>query len=58
MEILTSISGVTFEERHAVRAIAELDDVRANLIGLEHLRKNKRPAAATKIILNDLDNLR
>ena len=56
LEILTSISGVTFTECYAARVIAELDGVRANLISLEHLRKNRAAAGRLKD-LNDLDNL-
>ena len=57
LEILTSISGVTFAECYAARVIAELDGVRANVISLDHLRKNKAASGRYKD-LNDLENLR
>jgi hypothetical protein len=56
LEILTSISGVTFAECYAARVIAELDGVRAKLISLEHLRINKAASGRYKD-LNDLTNL-
>ena len=56
LEILTSISGVTFEECYAERVEAELDGVRATLINLKHLRKNKAASGRYKD-LNDLANL-
>ena len=56
LEILTSISGVTFVECYAARVIAELDGVRTSLISLEHLKKNKAASGRYKD-LNDLINL-
>ena len=42
LELLTSISGVEFEECFAVREEADIDGVRVPLIRLEDLIKNKR----------------
>lgn len=56
LEILTSISGVIFEECYAERVIDELDGVRANLISLKHLKVNKKASGRNKD-LNDLENL-
>lgn len=56
LEIITSISGVAFEECYAERVIAELDGVRANLISLKHLRMNKAAAGRFKD-MNDLENI-
>lgn len=56
LEILTSISGVAFEECYAERVVDELDGVRANLISLKHLKQNKKASGRNKD-LNDLENL-
>ncbi len=56
LEILTSISGVTFEECYAERVVGELDGVPVNLISLRHLKLNKRASGRNKD-LNDLENL-
>ena len=56
LEILTSISGVTFEECFAERVVGELDGVPVNLISLRHLKLNKRASGRNKD-LNDLENL-
>lgn len=53
IEVLSSISGVTFEECFPKRQIAEIDDVKINFISLEDLKKNK---AASKRY-RDLDDL-
>jgi len=45
LELLTSISGVEFEECFAVREEADIDGVRVPLIRLEDLRTNE-PADA------------
>lgn len=47
IEILTSISGVTFDECYAERVVDTLDGVEVSIISLPHLRANKQ--AATKI---------
>lgn len=53
IEILTSISGVNFEECYAKRITEIIDDIEINFIGLEDLKKNK--AAAKRY--RDLDDL-
>lgn len=53
IEILTSISGVNFEECYAKRITEIIDDIEMNFIGLEDLKKNK--AAAKRY--RDLDDL-
>jgi len=56
LEILTTISGVTFAECHAQREIREIDGVAVSLISLENLKKNKMASGRYKD-LNDLENL-
>jgi hypothetical protein len=56
IEILTTISGVSFEECYVVRQVDELDGVEVNLISLEHLKVNKKASGRYKD-LNDLENL-
>ena len=56
IEILTSISGVLFEECFNNRQVVELDGVNINFIGLDDLRKNKLAAKRYKD-LDDLDKL-
>jgi hypothetical protein len=56
IEIVTSASGVTFEECYAARTQAVLDDVQANIISLDHLKANKRAAGRYKD-LDDLEHL-
>lgn len=53
IEILTSISGVDFEECYSERIIDTLDGVEVVLITLEHLKKNKQASGRFK----DLDDL-
>jgi hypothetical protein len=56
IEILTSISGVEFEDCYASRNTDTIDGVRVNLIDLENLKKNKRAAGRHKD-LGDLEVL-
>lgn len=56
IEILTSISGVGFAECYAARIEHVIDGVEISLIGLRHLRRNKRASGRLKD-LNDLQNL-
>ena len=56
IEILTSISGVTFEECFASRITDELDGIEVNLISLPHLKANKEASGRHKD-LDDLENL-
>lgn len=56
IEIVTSASGVTFEECYAARVRAVIDDIEVNLISLDHLKANKRAAGRHKD-LDDLEHL-
>jgi hypothetical protein len=57
IDVLTAISGVTFEEAWPGRIEAEFGDgVRCGVIGVEHLLKNKR-AAGRPQDLADVDAL-
>lgn len=56
VEILTTISGVIFEECYAARQVDVLDGVEVNLISLDHLKTNKKASGRYKD-LNDLENL-
>jgi hypothetical protein len=56
IEILTSISGVEFEECYAEKALMTVDDVLVPVISLARLRENKRAAGRAKD-LADLENL-
>jgi len=53
IEVLTTISGVTFDNCFANRKVAIVDYIKINLISLEDLKKNK--AAANRY--RDLDDL-
>ena len=57
IEILTSISGVAFEECYTNRIVEEIDGIPVNLIALKQLRQNKRASGRYKD-LNDLEHLR
>ncbi|MBX2997606.1 MAG: hypothetical protein KF893_03775 [Caldilineaceae bacterium] len=56
IEILTSISGVTFRECYEERIVDVVDGVSVNLIALKHLKENKRASGRYKD-LNDLEHL-
>ena len=56
IELLTSVSGVSFPERFSRRQEATLDGLQVNLISLEDLERNKRAAGRDKD-RNDLSNL-
>lgn len=56
LEILTTISGVTFPECYAQREIREIDGVTVSLISLANLKTNKKASGRYKD-LNDLENL-
>jgi hypothetical protein len=56
IEILTTISGVSFEECYPARVVDELDGVEVNLISLRHLKINKKAFGRHKD-LDDLENL-
>jgi len=53
IEILTTISGVSFPDCFARRARVKFDGLRVNLIGFEDLKKNKAASGRPK----DLDDL-
>lgn len=56
IEILTSVSGVEFDECYRNRSTVELNGVSVDIISFEHLKQNKRAAGRHKD-LNDLENL-
>lgn len=56
LEILTSISGVSFEECYKNRTVDVVDGVKINLISISHLKANKKASGRHKD-LNDLENL-
>jgi len=56
IEIMTSATGVNFEECYQTRVVDELDGVEANIIDLVHLKINKKALGRHKD-LNDLENL-
>ena len=53
IELLTTISGVHFEECYSDRIIDVIDDVEVLIINLEHLKRNKQASGRQK----DLDDL-
>ena len=53
IEILMTISGVSFDDCYARRTRAKFDGLRVSLIGLEDLKKNKAASGRPK----DLDDL-
>lgn len=56
IEVITVISGVSFEECYAERVRDTLDDVEVNLISLPHLKRNKQASGRHKD-LDDLEHL-
>lgn len=56
LEVLTSISGVGFEECYRERTIDILDGVEVSLISLKHLKANKKASGRLKD-LSDLEYL-
>jgi hypothetical protein len=56
IEILTTISGVGFEECFAERVIDRIDGIDVNLISLKHLKVNKKASGRLKD-LSDLEHL-
>lgn len=56
IEILTSISGVTFNECHSRGESLEIDGVTVSVIGLNDLLINKKASGRLKD-LNDIENL-
>ena len=56
IELLTTISGVRFEECYLERIIDVIDDVEVQIINLEHLKCNKQSSGRQKD-LDDLEHL-
>ncbi len=56
LEIVTSISGVTFDECYCERIKDTLDGIEVDLINLQHLKINKKASGRFKD-LADLENL-
>ncbi|RKU11986.1 hypothetical protein C6501_11815 [Candidatus Poribacteria bacterium] len=56
IELLTTISGVNFEECYSDRIIDVIDDIEVQIISLEHLKLNKRASGRYKD-LDDLEHL-
>ena len=54
IELLTTISGVGFEECYSDRTVDVIDGVEVQIIGLEHLKLNKQASGRQK----DLDDLK
>lgn len=56
IELLTSISGVDFDECHQARKVVRLGDVEVSFIGVEQLKINKKASGRLKD-LADLESL-
>lgn len=56
IEILTTISGVAFEDCYAQRQLITIDGIPVHLIHLDHLKKNKQASGRHKD-LDDLEHL-
>jgi len=56
IELLTTISGVRFEECYSERTVDVIDDVEVQIINLEHLKRNKQASGRQKD-LDDLEHL-
>lgn len=56
IEVLGSISGVTFDECHAARRIDIMDGVEVSIIDLDHLLANKRASGRHKDLM-DIERL-
>ena len=56
IEILTTISGVGFDECYEERVAGKIDGVDVNVISLKHRKANKRASGRLKD-LNDLEHL-
>jgi hypothetical protein len=57
IELLTTISGVSFGECYTDRVIDQIDEVEVNLISLKHLKINKQASGRLKD-LTDLEHLK
>ncbi len=56
LEVITSASGVDFNECYSTREVIEIDGILINFISLQDLKKNKRSAGRHKD-LEDIDHL-
>ena len=56
IELLTTISGVRFEECYSERTVDVIDDVEVQIINLKHLKRNKQASGRQKD-LDDLEHL-
>ena len=56
IELLTTISGVKFDDCYAGRIVDDLDGIAVNIISLQHLKINKQ-ASGRHQDLADLENL-
>ena len=56
IEIMNSASGVDFNDCFSKRVLDTLDGIEVSLIGLEHLKTNKKASGRLKD-LSDLENL-
>jgi len=56
IEVMTTISGVNFEDCFADRVTDSVDGIGVNLISLNHLKINKKASGRHKD-LDDLENL-
>jgi len=56
IEVVTTISGVSFDECYTERVEDEIDGIKVNLIDINHLKINKKASGRYKD-LNDLENL-
>ena len=56
IEVITDISGVSFDECYNKKVIGLIDDISVNIISSEHLKINKKASGRIKN-LNDLEHL-
>lgn len=56
IEILTTISGVEFDNCFQKRMVDEIDGIEVNIIGLKQLKRNKEASGSYKD-LDDYENL-
>jgi len=56
IKVMTTISGVSFDECYAERTVDIIDEMEVNFISLKHLKINKKASGSYKD-LNDLENL-
>lgn len=56
IEVMTTISGVSFAECYAAKVMDALDEVTVSIIGLRHLKLNKQASGRHKD-LDDLEHL-